>query len=267
MLAYYKKVVKVMWKDFRSSVAEQLIGALLGIAILVFQIHFGVIKPEDERGNFWSICWPYVLLISGFLVCHLVRAPWKIHHDQETQINCLQEEVAKFAENQADLSHTPTIAPESYGRHPSRFGWGLYIVNDSYAAYDVHPQNVEVGENCKLIFIGGKEARLSDKDGKRFFEAWLEYSDGRTSMDGSALRTEMVHGHTTIDIPILYKDGKLNLWRSICRISLEPEKGNGLGVSLISQELLSPARLMRWSASDLPELSTKGNPHSSQKRA
>lgn len=78
MLKYYKRVGQVMWKDFRSAVGEQIIGALLAVAILVYQLHYGLIKPSDLRPNLWSICWPYLLLVGALFLVHLIRAPWKL---------------------------------------------------------------------------------------------------------------------------------------------------------------------------------------------
>src|SRR5271157_2495313 len=78
MLSYYKRVGIVMWKDFRSSVRAQMIGAFLAIAILVFQDHYGLIKQADVRANFWSIAWPYALLVLGLFGAHLAKAPKKL---------------------------------------------------------------------------------------------------------------------------------------------------------------------------------------------
>ena|SRR5713226_5996324 len=83
MLDYYKNFVKTFWKDFRKSTREQVIGALLVIAILLLQIHYGVIKPGEIQPNVKSIAWPYVALVGAFFILHLIRAPWKLHQDQE----------------------------------------------------------------------------------------------------------------------------------------------------------------------------------------
>jgi hypothetical protein len=136
MLTYYREVAKVIWKDFRSSVGEQLIGALLVIGILLFQIHFGLIKPEDVRGNLWSICWPYVLLIAGFLVWHLARAPWKVHQDQAKAHSAelqkmrdeYQEALASADKERRELRSKLTEAKETIQRlerkHSKPLDWG-----------------------------------------------------------------------------------------------------------------------------------------------
>jgi ABC-type nickel/cobalt efflux system permease component RcnA len=236
-------------------------GITVATAVLGVVFHLSTLEDWKQHRGFLilSLVAPYVIVLGAHLLWRMMRSPWKVHQEQEKshsavlavadeRIASLTSELARFPPL-PDLSYMPTIAPESYGKHPSRPAWGLFIVNDSYPAYELCVGNAEVGPNCTLTFVGGILSRISDKDGRIFFEAWLEYSNvGRTGGGGSDLHAQMVHGHTHIDIPITYKDGKLNLWRSICRISLEPEKGNGLGVSTVSQELLAPARLLRLPA-------------------
>jgi len=244
MRRFYLSVLRSAVKEFWTATDEVLTAAaiLAFFAILVSR-QYGekIVRAWNGISPWWSAI-PIALLV----IYRLLRANYEKFHEVEKERNELKAILAT-----PNLSYTPIIAPESYGRSPSNSTWGLFIVNDSYAAYDLFAQDVEVGKNCRLTFVGGKVARFSDKDGRRFLEAWLEYSDGRTGSDGSALHSEMVHGHTKIDIPVIYKDGKLNSWRSTCRISLEPEQRQGLGVSLVSQELLAPARLLRVPESQL----------------
>jgi len=76
---YYKEMLEVFWKDFKSATGEQVIGALLAIGIFLFQLWYGLIKTGDVRPNFWAIAWPYVALVVCLLFWHLIRAPWKLH--------------------------------------------------------------------------------------------------------------------------------------------------------------------------------------------
>jgi hypothetical protein len=240
MRKFYLSVLRSAVKEFWTATDEWL----TAVAVLTFFAILISRKYGEKLVTAWNGISPWwsAIPIALLVIYRLLRANYEKFHGVEKERNEL-----KTILDTPDLAYTPIIAPDSYGRSPSNSTWGLFIVNDSYAAYDVSVGNVEVGANCTLVFLGGKAPRISDKDGKRFFEAWLEYSDGRTGSDGSGLHTEMVHGHIKIDVPITYKDGKLNSWRSICRISLDPEKIDGLGVSLISQELLAPARLLRVS--------------------
>lgn len=85
MLNYYKRFVLAFWKDFAKSTKEQLIGALLAVAILALQIHYGVIKDAEIKGNEWAIGWPYITLVAVLFMVHLVRAPWKLNEEHEAR--------------------------------------------------------------------------------------------------------------------------------------------------------------------------------------
>jgi hypothetical protein len=99
MFGYYKRVGRLMWKDFRSSVGEQIFGVVIAVAIFIFQAHYGLIKKEDIRVNLWSIGLPYVILVVGLFMWHLVRAPWELHRHLEAATakltQDLQQEKAK----------------------------------------------------------------------------------------------------------------------------------------------------------------------------
>lgn len=110
MLNYYKRVGQLMWKDFRASMLEQIIGALVAFAILVCQVHFGLIKNQDIRASVWSICWPYLLLGAIFFLVHLVRAPWKLDRLAHDAINGLTSEIKKEkARNQKPDIHIQVL--------------------------------------------------------------------------------------------------------------------------------------------------------------
>jgi hypothetical protein len=180
--------------------------------------------------------------LIGFLAIFLallMEGSFRHHH----KIN--EDHAAELEKRDAEITRLrvgllkPVVVPHSYGR--KTIGrHGLFVVNDSYAAYDLVAHNVDIGLGAKLTFTSGKIDRLSDKDEPQLFEAWIEYEDGRTGTDGEQLHTEMVHcGKPSLDVPVTYKDGDLNEWKAICRISLEPEKPNGLSVSLVTRYLLA----------------------------
>lgn len=87
MVEYYKKVFRAAWTDFLCATREQVIGALIGVGILIYQIHYGLIKVNDIAANLWSIAWPYTILVAGFLVYHLVRVPKKLDDDRQRELN------------------------------------------------------------------------------------------------------------------------------------------------------------------------------------
>jgi hypothetical protein len=95
------------WKDFAKPFWEQvMLGLIIAVAILFFQIRYGVIKTAEQKGNEFALLWPYLGLIGGFVLVHLVRAPWKLdkehlqkHEDHSRHLAAahaqVQEEIGK----------------------------------------------------------------------------------------------------------------------------------------------------------------------------
>jgi len=116
---YYKRFFTAFCKDFAKSAREQLIGALLVVAILVLQIHYGVINHAEIQGNAWAIAWPYVALILILFLFHLVRVPWKldqehqrVHQEDKNKISQAETECAQIREelqSVLDRADGPTI--------------------------------------------------------------------------------------------------------------------------------------------------------------
>jgi hypothetical protein len=82
---YYKRFFRAFWTDFAKSTKEQLLSAVLALAILILQVRYGVSKPTEIKGNEWAIGWPYIVLVSVLFVFHLVRAPWKLNEEHEAR--------------------------------------------------------------------------------------------------------------------------------------------------------------------------------------
>lgn len=95
MAAYYRRFWRTLRKDFAASTREQMIGALLVIGILVCQIAFGIIRPGEIRANLLSIAWPYMALVGGLFLRHLIRTPYRLDTERETEIDALSERVVK----------------------------------------------------------------------------------------------------------------------------------------------------------------------------
>ena|ERR1035438_849800 len=75
---YWKRFFGVFWAGLRKSTGEQVIGALLAIAVVIYQIHYGIITEAQVRGAYWSIAWPYVILVGGFVLWHFVKTPVEV---------------------------------------------------------------------------------------------------------------------------------------------------------------------------------------------
>jgi hypothetical protein len=91
---YWKRFWTVVWADFKKSTRSLLVGLLLAIAILVFQILYGVISHAQERGAYWSITWPYLAVFAIYLMINGFRAVPKLDSDLRKEIALLQTHLA-----------------------------------------------------------------------------------------------------------------------------------------------------------------------------
>jgi hypothetical protein len=81
MANYYKRLWGAFWRDFKKSTGEQMLGALLAVCILTFQIRYQIIRPGEIRANLGAIAWPYAILVGALLVWHLVKAPHVLYRE------------------------------------------------------------------------------------------------------------------------------------------------------------------------------------------
>ena len=176
MLEYCKLILRTFWEDFSKATGEQVIGILLAIGILLFQLHYGLIKLGDMRANLWAIVSPYVVLLVCFLFWHLIRAPWKLHQQniqahEETKASLLGEvrhsqEVSSQAETR--IQHLLNLKPNLN----CRFDYGgqqasLWVTNSGAIA--------EVWASLRIE--GSVSGRASD-----IFARWTHTNDSNVSI-------------------------------------------------------------------------------------
>jgi hypothetical protein len=80
---YYRRFWKGFRDSFLRSTREQVIGALLVFGILAFQVLLGVVRTSDLRVNLLAILWPYILLLLGFVVWHLISVPLALDRERK----------------------------------------------------------------------------------------------------------------------------------------------------------------------------------------
>jgi hypothetical protein len=76
----------LFWKRFgmslKKATGEQVIGALLAIATVFFQIRFGLVTNAQVHGAYWSLAWPYLILAAALFLRHLVKTPVEMDTDR-----------------------------------------------------------------------------------------------------------------------------------------------------------------------------------------
>jgi hypothetical protein len=93
-ISYYKRFFWQAWVDCLRWGWQQVIGVLLAFAILVLQIHSGVIQKELAAGNFESIALPYAVLLAFVVLLAIVSAPVKLDAARENESLGLRKQVA-----------------------------------------------------------------------------------------------------------------------------------------------------------------------------
>ncbi len=102
-MRYYLRVLSRAFSDGAVWGRDQVIGLLLALAILAIQYQAGLIV---SYASWKSVLLPYGVLLAGFVILHLVRAPWKL--DQESRATVSAERIAK-EKAEAELNAGATI--------------------------------------------------------------------------------------------------------------------------------------------------------------
>jgi len=111
---YYRRFRKQFAKDLLRFGREQVIGALLAVAILALQLYFGLIPAFQTRKSWVSILLPYFLLIVGLCVLSALRAPVAVDRDRHKQIREQADEIVKLNGEKCRLEELlyPKVSPE-----------------------------------------------------------------------------------------------------------------------------------------------------------
>ena len=85
-MGYWARFWQRLAKDFAKATGEQVIGALLTVGILYFQIRYGLIHSGEIRGSYWAVAWPYLLLVGALFLWHFFRTAYVLHLDTVTRV-------------------------------------------------------------------------------------------------------------------------------------------------------------------------------------
>src|ERR1700676_225437 len=108
---YYKRFFLQWGKELWSFGREQMVGVVLAILILLFQMEKGLIPAKDAVLTAKvTLLWPYLALIAIYLVIHFVRTPWKLDQKKITEITSLETERDKYLRSLTEIENAkPSI--------------------------------------------------------------------------------------------------------------------------------------------------------------
>ncbi len=86
-VSYYGRVLKQIVGDIWGFGKQQLIiGGLAAILIVALQINYGMIPKELKLSSVLAIVYPYLAIVAGALVFHVVRTPWLLDEIRRKEI-------------------------------------------------------------------------------------------------------------------------------------------------------------------------------------
>ncbi len=53
-------------------------GGVLAVLVLIFQIRYGLIRKAEETGAWWSIVWPYLILVALLVIWCAIKTWWEL---------------------------------------------------------------------------------------------------------------------------------------------------------------------------------------------
>lgn len=179
-----------------------------------------------------------VVGLSAVFVWQVVKFVWRFGWSVPRELEQERDRALAQLESSTGLPlYRPVVVPHEYGTQGST-SHGLFIANDGYAAYDVAIADAHFGQLGSRMTFARTLPRLIDKDGRKFFEAWLEHPE-RPGSDGGRLHGEMVKANVdAVSIGIVYKDNECHWYRSNCLIIRDSSERNGLRVMFVGQELI-----------------------------
>jgi hypothetical protein len=86
-----------------------VIGALLAFGIFVCQLMFGLIPSHLTGANFWSIAWPYGVLLLVLVLWATVQAPVQLDRASKDRIKSLTSELRQLKSECMEILFEPTF--------------------------------------------------------------------------------------------------------------------------------------------------------------
>jgi hypothetical protein len=94
-----------------------VIGLLLAVAILLLQIHWGLISPNLSGHALESVLLPYLLVLAALLLLSALRAPVALDRQRATELEAKERAVADISRENSGLrsavqeATTPKLMP------------------------------------------------------------------------------------------------------------------------------------------------------------
>jgi hypothetical protein len=88
----------------------QVVGAVITIAILVFQLHYGIIPPSATMASLKSIALPYAVLVLLLVLLSTLTAGVKLDNERIQQLSAFKQ-ARQAAEAELERLHSESVGP------------------------------------------------------------------------------------------------------------------------------------------------------------
>lgn len=165
---YYGRFLAHWARELRSFGGEQIVGIILAVLILIFQIRGGLIPSNDVKVTAYAtILWPYLALIGIYLIIHWIRTPWKLDQDLSEKCDELEHRVRHLESVPPNILLTiQDVVLHRTGDAEWRWKNGEFLVQVSAELLNLPSATVEY--SAQLVFRGEVVALPAIKDVDRW---------------------------------------------------------------------------------------------------
>jgi hypothetical protein len=214
-----------------------IIGTVLAISTILFQVHWRLIPIQDwhEHWRLWvlSVVCPYILIVVPHLLWRLAESPWRIHQEAEAQHwKELEATTGKLVQSQNQnallqeriSSQTwpdkrPQITLDKWGHRV--FGtklqqeMGFYVTNHGETALEVTVEPFVLG-TTKWVSSPLSTIESGQKD---FILVW---PDGRQPYEGANCWMALsIESRDSLCVQVRYRDFNNNWYRTTAQMKVK----------------------------------------------
>lgn len=81
------------------AIGEQVVGGVLAVLVLIFQIRYGLIRKAEETGAWWSIIWPYLIIVALLVIWCAIKTWWELRGEDREHA----QDLRAYASGQAAM--------------------------------------------------------------------------------------------------------------------------------------------------------------------
>jgi hypothetical protein len=111
---WIKQIGLQLWSFGR----DQIVGLILAVLILLFQLHYRLIQAADaKKAELGTILYPYLALLGLYLLYEAIRAPFALDRERAGEIEALRKSTAQREHDRIQEEHTRALEEHTRQMH------------------------------------------------------------------------------------------------------------------------------------------------------